>query len=236
MVMPVTFPDGTRAELVYQPELDLSNFRVQPYSSGYIPGFGRDFLVYDRPLVDVLESYDDAELLAEYENGRGGTVGFWRLPPHGLYLAFEVGSWTVLVYDYGDEGAQMSEDDRGLWATNFHGRATNDGFLILDSDPPLTLARAGDHAGPELEFWSRVGDSRGILLFPGECSPYQEGQDGFDHIEAVNGLMVSRESDDFASWCVPEESMIVHVYQDPGDTFIDDVLSGVRVRNVSVAS
>ena len=39
MVMPVTFPDGTTAELVYPPELDLSNMRVQPYSSGYGPGF-----------------------------------------------------------------------------------------------------------------------------------------------------------------------------------------------------
>lgn len=233
MVMPVTFPDGTRAELVYEPELDLRSFRVQPFSSGYIPGFGRDFVVYDRPLVDVLESFDDAELLTEYENGRGGTVGFWRLP-HGLYLAFEFGSWTVLVYDYGD--AQMSQDDRELWATSFHGRKTNDGFLVLDSEPPLTLARAGEHAGPELDFWSRAEHLRGILLFPGECRPYQEGENSFDHIEAVNGLMVSRESDDFASWCVPGESMTVHVYQDPGDTFIDDVLSGVLVRNVSLVS
>ena len=91
VAMPVTFPDGTTAELVYAPELDLAAFRVQPYSSGYGPGFARDFLVYDRPLAEVIGAYDNAELLAEYEDDRGGIVGFWRLPPDGVYLAFEFG-------------------------------------------------------------------------------------------------------------------------------------------------
>jgi hypothetical protein len=72
------------------------------------------------------------------------------------------------------------------------------------------------------------------LLFPGECTPYREGEGGFDDIEMVNGLAISRESDDFASWCVPQESMRVHVYQEPGDTFIDDVLSGLEVRDVNL--
>jgi hypothetical protein len=134
IVMPVTFPDGTTAELVYPPELDLPSLRVQPYSSGYGPGFARDFLVYDEPLEEVIGSYEDAELLSEYDDGRGGTVGFWRLPPDGVYLAFQFGSWTVLVYDY--EGAsQMSDEDRALWATNLHGRDAEDGFLLLEADP-----------------------------------------------------------------------------------------------------
>jgi hypothetical protein len=235
VVMPVTFPDGTTAELVYAPELDLADFRVQPYSSGYGPGFARDFLVYDRPLAEVIAAYENPELLAEYEDGRGGIVGFWRLPPDGIYLAFEFGSWTVLVYDYGEEGAQMSDEDRSLWATNFHGRDAEDGFLLLEAEPPLTLARAGEHAGPELEFWSRSGDFTAVLLFPGECAPYREGEEGFDDIQMDNGLAVSRESDDFASWCIPDEGMTVHVYQEPGDDFIDAVLSGFDVRNVGLS-
>ena len=234
--MPVTFPDGTTAELVYPPELDLSGMRVQPYSSGYGPGFARDFLVYDEPIEDVIGNYEEAELLAEYEDGQGSTVGFWRFPPDGLYLAFQFGSWTVLVYDYGEAGAQMSEEDRALWATNFHGRDARDGFLLLEADPPLTLAQAGEHAGPELQFWSQSGDFNAVLLFPGECTSYREGEGGFDDIEVVNGLAVSRESDDFASWCDPHVSMTVHVYQDPGGAFIDEVLSGLEVRNVNLAA
>jgi hypothetical protein len=224
VVMPVTFPDGTTAELVYPPKLDLSDLRVQPYSSGYGPGFARDFLVYDKPIGDVIGSYEDAELLAEYDDGHGGTVGFWRLPPDGLYLAFQFGSWTVLVYDYAEEGAQMSDEDRALWATNFHGRDAEDGFLILDAELPLTLARTGEHSGPELELWSRSGDISAVLLFPGECTPYGD--------EMVNGLTVDRD-DEFAAWCIPHAPMTVHVYQEPRDTFIDDVLSGLEVRNVN---
>ena len=30
--------------------------------------------------------------------------------------------------------------------------------------------------------------------------------------------------------------MTVHVYQKPGDTFIDDVLDGLEIRNVHLAS
>ena len=223
--MPVTFPDGTSAELVYPPELHLSDMRVQPYSSGYGPGFARDFLVFDKPLDEVIGSYEDAQMLAEYEDGRGGTVGFWQLPPDGLHLAFPFGSWTVLVYDYAEEGAQMSDEDRALWATNFHGGDAEDGFLLLEAAPPLRLARAGEHAGPELGLWSRNGDARALSLFAGDCRPYGD--------EIVNGLVVDRDSDDFAASCLPDAPMTVHVAQEAGDTFIDDVLRGLEVRNVT---
>jgi hypothetical protein len=225
VVMPVTFPDGTAAELVYPPELHLSDLRVQPYSSGYGPDFARDFLVFDKPLDEVIGSYEEAELLTEYEDGHGGTVGFWRLPPDGLYLAFQFGSWTVLVYDYAEEGAQMTDEDRALWATNLHGGDAEDGFLLLEADPPLRLARAGEHAGPELGLWSRNGDARALSLYAGDCRPYGD--------ELVDDLVVDRESDDFAAWCLPDTPMEVHVTQDAGDTFIDDVLRGLEVRDVT---
>ena len=44
----------------------------------------------------------------------------------------------------------MSEEDRALWATDFHGQDAKDGFLLLEAEPPLRLARAGEHAGPDL--------------------------------------------------------------------------------------
>jgi hypothetical protein len=66
----------------------------------------------------------------------------------------------VLVYDYTGDAA-MSDQDRGLWATNFHGQDAEDGFLVLWADSPLALAGAGEHAGPELEFWSPAGDMKG---------------------------------------------------------------------------
>jgi hypothetical protein len=51
----------------------------------------------------------------------------------------------------------------------------------------------------------------------------------------VNGLAVNRD-DEFADWCAPQASMTVHVYQESGDTFIDDVLGGLEIRNVDLAT
>jgi hypothetical protein len=74
-----------------------------------------------------------------------------------------------------------------------------------------------------------------VLLFPGECTSYREGEGGFGDIEMVNGLAVDRD-DEFAAWCIPDASMTVHVYQNQGDTFIDDVISGLEIRAVNLAS
>ena len=108
-------------------------------------------------------------------------------------------------------------------------------FLLLGADLPLRLARAGEQAGPELQFWSRAGGFSGVLLFAGKWMPHHEGKGGFDDIEMVNGLAVSR-ADEFADWCVPKASMTVHVYQEPGGTFIDEVPDGLEIRNVDIAS
>jgi hypothetical protein len=62
-------------------------------------------------------------------------------------------SWTVLVYDYQDPGARTTEEQRSLWATHLHGSETTGGWLVLEADPPLMLARAGEHGGPQLDFW-----------------------------------------------------------------------------------
>jgi hypothetical protein len=85
---------------------------------------------------------------------------------------------------------------------------------------------------------SGLGQATSTHIFsssPGECAPYREGE-GFDDIELVGGLAVIRESEDFAAWCVSHASMTVHVSQEPGDTFIDDVIRGLEIRNVDLAS
>lgn len=75
VVLPVTFPDGSAAELVYPSDLDLASMGVRPY----IVGCGRDFNFFyrhdpkgtwydgDRPL----ETYTGAEQ-AKSPCGRAG--------------------------------------------------------------------------------------------------------------------------------------------------------------------
>lgn len=235
VVMPVTFPDGTTAEILYTPELELAGTSIQPYTSAGGPGgVGRDFTIVYGRAEEVLRDWGEATLLAEYSDGLGGTVGFWRLPDSD-YLAFQFGSWTVLVYDYQDSGARMSEEQRSLWATHLHGHESSDGWLVLEADPPLSLARAGEHAGPELEFWF-PGVEKGVLFFAGECAPIEAGG-GYkeEDIENVDGLAVARtkatNGDWFALWCDPSVPIQVHVYGGKDETLIDAVVEGLEIRS-----
>jgi hypothetical protein len=238
VVMPVTFPDGTTAELAYPPELDLASEPVRPYSSGYPPDAARDFWIFYGRVEDVLARLGGATLLGEYPDGRGGTVGFWDLRAERAvhYLAFQFGSWAVLVYDYAPGSLQppMTKGARQQWARSLRGHETGSGFLVLEALPPLQLARAGEHAGPELEFGTL--DPRLLLLFPGPCEPYRAGEGAFqeDELVEVEGIVMSR-SPEFASWCDPGGLMRVHVYQAAGDDYIDRVARGLEIRDVRLA-
>jgi hypothetical protein len=64
-----------------------------------------------------------------------------------------------------------------------------------------------------------------LSLYAGDCRPYGD--------ERVNGLVVDRDSDDFAALCLPDAPMTVHVIQGAGDTFIDEVPRGLEVRDVT---
>lgn len=167
-VMPVVFPDGTRADLSFPADLDLTSYGLAPYSSGQIPGFGRDFFIQYGRVEDVASEFT-WELLDTYLDSGGETVGFYRLPGEEIdYLAFQFENWLVLVYDYRlvAMGPRMTDEDRAKWAENFHGAVTEEGFLVLEATPPLTLAQEGDHAGPEL---SLHGSDGGLTLYLDSC-------------------------------------------------------------------
>jgi hypothetical protein len=244
--MPITFPDGTTAELRYPPELDLAHTSIQPYTSaGGPPEVGRDFTAVYGQAEEVLTGWEEeggrgkAELLTAYPDGRGGSVGFWRTSDSD-YLAFQFGSWTVLVYDYQEPGARMSDEQRSLWATHLRGQETSGGWLILEADPPLWLTRAGEHAGPQINFWY-PGVVRGVLLFAGECTPLRAGE-GFkeEDIEIVDGVSIARtknvHGDWFAFWCDPKVPMQVHVYSGQDEALIDAVISGLEIRSGPTAT
>ena len=175
VVMPLTFPDGSRVTIAYPPELAIAELGVRPYGSGTLEGdsphpersdyVGRDFLVHH---------------------------GAAELRPRSL--AVEAGRWTVEVYDYdaGDPAA-MTEAERRSFQASLHGRETADGFLILEATPPLTLAEAGEHAGPMLEF-GMSRRSPWLLLLLQRCGPRAEST-----------------SRGFSSWCLSDE-IIAHAY------------------------
>jgi hypothetical protein len=241
VVMPLTFPDATRAELVYPPELELERMGVFPYSSGTLHGesmepgrgdsVGRDFAIRRGEVRELLQArYGNGrragELLAEYEGADGQKVGFWNVDWHdgSHYLGFQFGGWAVLVYDYETAGA-MTDAERASWAASFSGRETATGFLVLEGSGPLRLARAGEHAGPELLF-SAGNATQALMLYPGECRP------GWDDMRRVDGKLVSWHGP-FASWCL-SGSMRAHAEGDR--EFVGALIRELEVRNVSLAS
>ena len=241
VVLPVTFPDGTTAEVVYPPKLQIAALGVSPYSSGRLQGksptsgrgniVGRDFWIFYGEVDEVLSSLNRGKpprLLAQYEGVDGQAVGFWNLKSDRTpdFLGFQFGRWAVLVYDYAAEtGAAMTEAERVSWAASFSGHETKDGFLLLGGAGPLQLARAGEHAGPELSFGS-VEPARSLALYPGSCRPHR------DQARVVHGKLVSW-SQRFADWCL-SDAMRVHATG--RDDFIGVLIKDLAVRNVTVAS
>jgi hypothetical protein len=233
VVVPLTFPDGTTAELVYPLNLDLAALGVFPYASGRLQGkspiagrgdvVGRDFWIRRGDVEELLERRNGGrrpELLAQHEGADGATVGFWDLDADGTRkLGFQFGRWAVLVYDYVGAAA-MTDAERASWAASFSGRETADGFLVLEASGPLRLARAGEHAGPQLTF-SATDPRRELTLYPGPCRPHRDQQ------RVVAGKRVEW-SGGFADWCL-SESMRIHA----GGTrrFIGALIGNLAVRS-----
>jgi hypothetical protein len=239
VVLPVTFPDGTSAELVYPPELAIAELGLVPYTSGRLHGksptpersdfVGRDFVIRHGDLARVLAEFSGQRppaVLARYVGANGQTVGLWDVDVNDTahYLGFQFGDWAVLVYDYVAGGAAMTDAERASWAANFSGRETDDGFLLLDGSGPLRLARIGEHAGPELTL--SAGDpNRALILFPGACRPHR------DQTMLVDEKLVSWNGG-FANWCL-SDSMRIHA--EGTRDFIGALIRGLDVRNVTIS-
>jgi hypothetical protein len=153
-ILPVTFPDGSQAELRYPAELDLASRGVQPHVSYW-------FLRYTPPRHPIVFMHGDPdpsmfageEPVATCRTGEGrveiwvgnaGTEGDDRLDR--FLVDFRFGAWTVLVsaQNYG-----IAEDV----AFAVHGRETSDGFVQLLLEPPIGLSdESGEGEGPELVF------------------------------------------------------------------------------------
>jgi hypothetical protein len=201
-VVPLVFPDGTRARLSYPARLRLAQLGVEPYTSGALRGdspypgrsdlVARDFIIRHERVGDLTAGW---KRLADYPGARG----FWDSgpgPDDSNYLALQFGRWAVLVYDFAPESddgqASMTDAERAAWAQSLRGRVTAAGFLRLRGSGPLRLARSGDHAGPQLTFGGAAGP---LALTPGRCRRSSH------HDRRIAGRWVNW-SRHWANWCV----------------------------------
>ena len=218
LVLDVEFVDGTTAAVSWPASLDLVSRGLIPYGWAFIAGgSARTFFIRPGTVEDVLERLGNSELLDQYPDGNGQSVGLWRpLSDEVDYLGFQFGNWTVLVYDYRSE-LQMSDEHRSLWATNFHGEETASGFLRLSADRPLELVYAGDYPDP-LRMTMR-GEDGEVRLVPGPCVP--------GTIEPAANAVA------FLGWCAESADMMVKVYGPP--EFQQPVAAGLSISVVAIA-
>lgn len=103
----------------------------------------------------------------------------------------------------------MTDEDRAVWVENFHGTVTDEGFLVLEATPPLTLAQEGDHAGPQLRLH---GSDGGLTLYLANCQSTNDPE----------------RTGDYVNWCHVASGIRI-MASGPSD-FMDRVVSDLEIR------
>lgn len=233
--LPVVFPDGTTAQLVYPPKLKIHRLGVQPVVSLSLRARGKyfeEFLMITKTDVDEVARTD--EILESYE-GPLGTVRVYRPKSrrefgNPLLIHHRVGSWNIFVGD-GNAGSFMGKRNRRLWAEHLDGFETKSGFIVLKPQPPLAFATGPGE--PDLYFHSCF---RMIELRLSRCEDLKGAELAKrQYAETVRGITVHRYETGnqvYANWCTP--SRRVSVYLDDFDKrYVDLAVQALKVTDVS---
>jgi hypothetical protein len=232
LVMPLTFPDGSMAELVYPPELELAAMGLQPDVS---------FLRRDQPASRFPvtfwsgrpgpELFEGRRPVGRYPTLSGGQAELWRAratsatpPGPGYWLAVRLPSWTVLA------PASTPATAAGL-VRSLDARETDGGQVVMDVRDPYALSRdPGEGGGPQLA----VGDA----------SPRPEEVNAGSRFRLIT-LRPSRNcrpegispSGRYASVCLGTGRAGAAVFAgiDGDRSFVRDVVAGLAARNVRIA-
>jgi hypothetical protein len=163
----------------------------------------------------------------------------WEPPPDSFdcpILVFGFGDWFVGVRTCYDE---LSSEEKARWARLLVGRQTEDGFLVLDAEQPLTIPEAGEHEGPDLWLQGSDKGSPFITLRPGPCTldepaRNQELRVMPDGQEVLIARIAGQVETWYANWC---EDAMMYVGVDSRDqAYVEAAAEGLRIRNVTLAS
>jgi hypothetical protein len=227
-VLPVTFPDGSTAELVYPTALDLAGAGVQPdvsFLRVQDPG-PRYQLVFSRggPVPGLLKG---DRPVGRYQTTKGRPIQLWQavenpgvLSGYRYWLQYRIGAWTVLAG--AADRAMVAEVAR-----NLDGRQSGDGFVVIQVGGPFALSRQyGEGRGPQLAIGDHSPLPEAILAHRWrliELSPAR----GSCHEEGVSG--------DHGTKCLgsPGAGIFANISGDP--SWVKAVVRGLQARNVRLA-
>lgn len=237
--MPIVFTDGTTADLLYDPSLDLASLGVAPNDAGKLNAFdraadqfqidhgGASFVDNEAPTPGP-QTFPGAQsspvpLLAAATGSNGTNV-------NGNWLDFHFGDWRVGVWEgTGDE--KMATSDDQTWAANLSATVTPSGYLVLKATDPVKLRPYGTAGGPSIV----IGDigTTGMILTPGQCSPPV----GADVVNNANGVPVRMAPLGGAHYegylCIKAANMTADVYGT--QQFVQSAMDTLDVQNLKLA-
>ena len=214
LVMPVTFPDGTTAEVLYPEELGTGSIAPFAYLEGAPDECSPNVKLSRFGIVGNWSR--PRPPLAVFEEVDGDPVGFWdglKWAEPWDVLAFDFGRWVGVILCQADPVEDA--DALALVARSFDAREAEDGFLVVNPRAPLRLVRAGDQVGPRILFVQEVPgrDLTLVELEIHDCAP--------SAVELNQGTT--------AHGCLEGG---IGVYAVGEREFLREVAAGLRVRNV----
>lgn len=160
-VLPVVFPDGTRAEVRYPAELNLDELGSRPFQGMWVDGRHRQLIA---PYGGEVEITRGGEPIRNY----APNVTLWprQAGAYGQVLLFSFDKWRLAMYD---RGQGLTFDQRVTVAENLKGEVTEEGYLVLSGGEGVRLANAGEiergePVGPQL--WFGGGAGKTVMLAP----------------------------------------------------------------------
>jgi hypothetical protein len=217
--MPVVFPDGTKATVVYPTELDLASLGVQPDVS-YVwrdnppPRFPIVFLHgRDASVASFVDPEGESRLINTSEGGIEVLQARGHDTERRFWIRYELRSWTVLV-SVRDALTSAIEVAAALDL-----RETSSGFPVVTASGPIALAEGfGEAEGPQLA----IGD--------GTAEPDSVSQLDATIFLSPDGCMPGSESSGtYGSACLGDGAVFASIYGDRD--FVAKVIDGLRLED-----
>ncbi len=213
-IMPVTFPDGTTAELTYPDRLALQDLNV--YLGTYADGPHGCGSQLDATRSDPHGGWLRGDSpLWEHMRPDGNTVELWN-GGGGEILVYRFGAWSVMLH------CQPNVTDQALatWADNLDGDQTPDGLLALVGSGPVHVNPWHDQNGPSV----RLSDQHVIIDIQPQSDLCAPG--GSQDVDTTDGVV---------QWCPrPEGSVRVYAIADgtSGRDLLQALVDGLEVHAV----
>jgi hypothetical protein len=225
--MPVVFPDGSSATLVYPIALGLETMGVQPYVAYY-------WKEVELPHLPILFLHHPDASIGRYVGGTApleilaGSKEIWgmseewrerRSLPEGVWIRLGLESWTVLI-----GSTSLAEAISVVDYLSVH--ETRSGFPVVDALEPVRLSEFfGENEGAELGFGDSFPDP---WLEPNDDVVYLS-PDGCDEgIESALGY--------YGYSCLAGGNVAAHTYgqghrASVDHAFVLDVVEGLRIED-----